>query len=314
MPYVNQWNVSIEHALGLNDSVELDYLGSSSHDLQNRYDSDQCAPTANLYCNPATKPYPQYAGLLTAGYNGNGSYEAFLAKFNHRAGQGLNLRLEYTFSKALTDAFEGAAGMPSQIADCRGCDKGFASFDQRHRVVGSAIYEVPFGKGRRFGSTLPSYATWLFGDWTVTALATFATGFPIFITAPSETASIYIAERPNRICSGSDSSLSGNLRNNGFLDFNPSCFATPAAGYFGNSGRAPLHGPGQEDWDIGIQKDFHLPIDEDAGLEFRAEMFNAFNHAQFTNPSANTGAGPNFGRISGTMPPRLVQMALKLTW
>ncbi len=315
IPYVNQWNLSIEHSITPNDSVELDYLGASSHDLQNRYDSDQCVPTAALFCNPATKPYPRYAGLLTADFNGNSSYEALYAKYYHRIRQGLDFRFEYSLSKVLTDAFEGPnVATSSQIADCRRCDKGYASFDQFQRAVASVVYEVPFGRGREFGAHLPTAVNLLAGDWVVTAIGTFASGFPIFITSPSTTASIYIAERPNRVCNGADGALSGNLRTDGFLDFNTACFVAPGAGYFGNSGRAPLFGPGIDNWDIGLQKQFPVPITEAALVEFRAEMFNAFNHAQFLNPNPNTGAGPNFGRVSATAPPRLIQLAMKLDW
>lgn len=315
VPYVNQWNFSIEHAFGANDSLEVDYLGSSAHRLQNRYDQDQCVPSAALFCSAGTKPYPRYAGLLTADFNGNSSYNAFYAKYKHRVTAGLNFRLEYTFSKVLTDAFEGPnVATSSQIADCRACDKGFASFDQRHRLVASTVYDLPVGRGRKFGSSLPSLVDGFAGGWTVTAITTFATGVPIFITSPSQTASIYVSQRPNRLCDGSDAGLAGNLRGNGLLYFNTSCFAAPAAGYFGNSGRAPFHGPGQNNWDLGIQKEFSLPISEQSRLQFRGEFFNAFNHAQFGTPDANTGDGTRFGRISSAQAPRLIQVALKLLW
>ncbi len=88
VPYVTQWNFSLERAFGADNSVELDYLGSSSHRLQNRFDLDQCVPNAALFCSAASKPYARYAGLLNAEFNGNSSYEAMYAKFNHRAGVG----------------------------------------------------------------------------------------------------------------------------------------------------------------------------------------------------------------------------------
>lgn len=315
VPYVNQWNFSIERALGANNSVEVDYLGSSAHRLQNRYDQDQCIPSATLFCSASTKPYLRYAGLLTADFNGNSSYEALYAKFTHRMSAGLNFRLEYTFSKVLTDAFEGPnVATSSQIARCRACDKGFTSFDQRHRLVASTIYDIPVGHGRRFGAALPSLVDAVAGGWTLTAITTFATGVPIFITSPSETASIYVSQRPIRTCDGNDPSLAGNLRGDGLLYFNTSCYRTPASGFFGNSGRDPLHGPGQNNWDLGIQKDFRMPLTEQSRLQFRGEFFNAFNHAQFTNPDANTGDGAKFGRVSGTQSPRLIQAALKLIW
>ncbi|MGH2507845.1 MAG: carboxypeptidase regulatory-like domain-containing protein, partial [Ktedonobacteraceae bacterium] len=177
----------------------------------------------------------------------------------------------------------------------------------------SVIYDIPFGLRRSYGAHLPRALNAIAGDWTVTAIATMATGFPIFITSPNQTTSIYPNERPNRVCNGADSSLSGNLRTDGFVDFDTSCFVTPAFGYFGNSARAPLFGPGQNNWDIAILKNFPVPLGEAGRLEFRAELFNAFNHAQFNNPNGNTGS-VNFGVISSAQSPRLVQLALKLMW
>ncbi len=177
VPYVTQWNFSLERAFGSDNSVELDYLGSSSHRLQNRYDLDQCVPNATLFCSAGTKPYARYAGLLTAEFNGNSSYEAMYAKFNHRAGSGLNFRLEYTWSKVLTDAFEGPnVATSTQVASCRACDKGLASYDQRHRVVASTIYDIPFGKGRHFGAQVHPAINAIAGEWTITAITTLRNG------------------------------------------------------------------------------------------------------------------------------------------
>src|SRR5581483_6040928 len=237
MPYISQWNLSVQHTFTNNDWVELDYLGSSGHRLQDRYDSDQCVPTAALFCSPATKPFPRYAGLLTADFNGNSSYEAMIARYEHRAAAGLNLRVEYTLAKALTDSWESGGSTQSQIATCRACDKGAASFDARHRVVLSTIYDLPFGRGRSFGKNMAAPLNMIAGGWTVTGITTFASGTPLFLSAPATTASLNITHRPNRLCDGNDSSLLGNLRNDGLVAFNASCFAVPATGFFGNAGR-----------------------------------------------------------------------------
>ena len=85
------------------------------------------------------------------------------------------------------------------------------------------------------------------------------------------------------------------------------------AGYFGNSGATVLNGPGINNWDLGLQKMFAM-AGESAKLNLRAEMFNAWNHTQFQQPNGNAGAGVNFGRISSTLPPRLIQVALQLRW
>ena len=311
MPYISQWNLSIQHTFSNNDLVEADYLGSSGHRLQNRYDSDQCGVTATLFCSPATKPYARYAGLLTADFNGNSSYEAVIAKYEHRAAAGLNLRFEYTFAKALTDGWESGGGSQSQIARCRACDKGATSFDARHRAVISTIYDLPFGRGRAFGRNMAPALDMIAGGWTVTGITAFATGTPIFLSGPATTASLNITHRPNRICDGNDGSLLHNLRSDGLLAFNTACFVVPPTGYFGNAGRDVIYGPGINNWDMGFQKSFPLGS-EQRRLEFRAEMFNAFNHAQFGLPNANAGAAANFGRVASAGPPRLMQMGMKL--
>ncbi len=313
-PYVNQWNLSLQRSIGNNQVVELVYVGSSAHRLQNRFDLAQCRPGVDLRCDPATKPWPRYNGLLTADFNGNSSYNALFAKYHHRMSGGLNLRLEYTFAKTLTDGWESGSSTDEQITICRRCDKGYASFDQQHRFVASTIYELPFGRGRKFGGDMPKALDLAAGGWTLTGITTFASGVPIFLTSPATTASIYVSHRPNRLCDGADRSLAGNLRNNGFVYFRTECFATPPTGFFGNTGRAPLHGPGINNWDVGIEKEFPIPMREQTRLQFRAEMFNAFNHTQFGNPSADTGAGPNFGRVASARAPRLMQLGMKLLW
>ncbi len=101
------------------------------------------------------------------------------------------------------------------------------------------------------------------------------------------------------------------MRPNGLKWFDTSCFAAPSTGYFGNAGRNVIYGPGIHNWDIGIQK--FLPVWETVKTEFRAEMFNAFNHAQFGAPNSSV-VSPTFGLISSARPPRLVQFALRLVF
>jgi len=149
--------------------------------------------------------------------------------------------------------------------------------------------------------------------WSLSAIITFATGQPVILTAPNQTGSAFINPLPNRVCDGRSSHLSDHIRSNGMLWFDPACFPVPPAGYFGNSGATVLNGPGLNAWDLGFEKTFAISR-ETTKLQVRTEMFNAWNHAQFQQPNGNAGAGVNFGRISATLPPRLVQIALKLQW
>ena len=296
-PYSNQWNFSIQHSLSNADVVEAVYLGMSAHHLQNRYEGDQCLVTPDLRCNTAIKPYPRYSSLLTADFNGNSSYHALIARYIHTARGGLSSRFEYTYGKAIDDSFEGGSN-ESQISTCRACDKGPASFDIKHRVVASIIYKLPFGKGP------------LLGGWSVTTIATFSTGAPFDVTAPNTTGFNNITHRANRICDGRSDRFSDNLRSNGLKWFDTGCFTAPLSGYYGNASRNVLYAPGNDNWDIGVEKTFAV-LRESTRLQFRGEMFNAFNHAQFNAPNSLVTA-PNFGTISSAGAPRLVQFALRL--
>src|SRR5262249_30283331 len=106
--YASQWNLSVQHSAGRNDSVEFTYLGSSTHRLPNPVDMGQCRPAANLFCDPGTRPWPRYGLMLYADSAGNSSYEAFIAKYEHRTSLGLNVRVEYTLGKALSDSWQAS--------------------------------------------------------------------------------------------------------------------------------------------------------------------------------------------------------------
>ncbi|MFL6354279.1 MAG: carboxypeptidase-like regulatory domain-containing protein [Bryobacteraceae bacterium] len=307
--YVSQWNLSIQHSFSRSDSVELNYLGSSGHRLPNVSDLSQCRSTRNLFCDPVTRPWPQYRLLLYADSTGNSSYEALIAKYDHNVISGLNLRFEYAFAKALTDTWQSSLTIYNQISDCRSCSKGPATFDVHQSAAASLVWEIPFDRGW----SLPAWAHAAARNWIITAITRFSSGQPVMLTAPNQSGSALINPLPDRVCDGRSDQLSGNIRNNGFLWFNTSCFPVPPVGYFGNSGPAVLYGPGLDNWDIGVQKSFVLPR-EIGTLQLRTELFNAWNHTQFEQPNGNAGAGANFGRISGPRPPRLIQVALKLLW
>jgi hypothetical protein len=303
--YVSQWNFSLQKGLGTHDSIELDYLGSSGHRLLYYTDISQCRPTPDLYCSAANKPWPRYDLIAWFDSSGNSSYEGMIARYHHRITGGLNLRFDYTFAKALTDAWQSSQSTGNQIATCRKCDKGPATFDVKQRAVASAVWEIPYGRGGRHRAIV--------GEWTVTGIATFATGQPVFLTAPNQVGGYLDTPLPNRVCDGRSSALSDNLRNNGFLWFNTACFPVPQVGYFGNSGRTVLYGPGLNNWDISLEKNVFLRPDAER-LQIRVETFNTWNHTQFGEPNGDAGAGANFGRSSTSMPPRLIQVAVKLIW
>jgi hypothetical protein len=231
---------------------------------------------------------------------GNASSNALISRYSHRMARGFNVHFDYTFGKTLSDAWESTGFPRAQIAACRACDKGPATFDVKNRAVAAAVWEIPFGRGR------------VTGGWSLSAITTFATGQPVLLSGPNQTGTLFLNHLPNRVCDGRDSGLSGNIRNNGFLWFNSACFSVPLPGYFGNSGATVLYGPGLNNWDLGVSKVTRLS--DYVRVLFRAEIFNAWNHAQFMQPDGNAADGPNFGRISAARPPRLIQFAAKVLW
>jgi hypothetical protein len=298
--YTSQWNLSIDHRFTRSDSVEVSYLGSSTHRMLVITDLSQCRPTPNRFCGSATRPWPNYNAIYWMTSSGNSSYQALIGRFTRQTSRGLNLHFEYTLGKILSDAWESSLFTRAQITDCRACDKGPATFDVSSRAVASLVWELPYGHGR------------VASGWSVSAITTFATGQPVLLSGPNQTNTLYLNHLPNRVCDGRDSRLSGNIRDNGFVWFDAACFLVPPVGYFGNSGATVLYGPGVNNWDLGVTKLTRLR--ESIVLHFRAELFNAWNHAQFQLPDGNAGDGANFGRISAAQAPRLIQFASKLVW
>lgn len=310
-PYVTQWTFSLQHTLGRNDVLEADYIGNSGHDQQNRYDANQCAVSTNLFCNSKAKPYPQYGYILYSDTNGNMSYNALIVKYQHQFSRGLTVLANYTYSKTLSDSWETAVSTVSQVASCRSCDKGPVSYDIPHQFVVSAIYELPFGRGKAFARDLPKGLDLLVGGWRISDITTLSSGSAFTVISPNNTGSPFTQVRANKFCNGKDSHFDGNLRSNGFVDFNTACFASPAPGYFGTSPRGVLYGPGRDNSDISIVK--QLPVVREMGFELRGEFFNVFNHTNFGMPDNNTG-DVTFGKVSSALDPRIIQVAGRFSW
>ncbi|MGD1155419.1 MAG: carboxypeptidase-like regulatory domain-containing protein [Terriglobia bacterium] len=311
-PYSQQWNLSIQHSLNKNTLVELAYIGSQSRKLPIRWNADDCSEPGSLACNASAMPYSQYSYVFFAANAAFGSYNALTAKFQREFSGGFSFLANYTWSKALTDTMQGGANSPlNQMASCRDCDKGTAGFNIPQRLVAAAVWELPVGTGRRLlRGTSPIWNGFV-GGWTLNAITTFSSGNPFTVNAPNNTAAVLTNFRANRLCNGRAELNNQNLRSNGLYWIDPSCFATPATGFFGDSGANIITGPGLNNWDLGIEKNFQFR--ETWQLQFRTEFFNAWNHAQFENPDSTVGDA-NFGQVTQARDAREIQFGLKLLW
>jgi hypothetical protein len=276
--------------------------------------------------------------LLTNVSEGTSSSHQFQFTVDRRLSHGLQFRVAYTLSKSIDDA-SGFRARSSTLTDPTNprLDRGLADFDATHRLVISPIWQIPFGQ---HGSSLVNKIA---GGWSVAAIASFQSGNPFTIFSNNNSSEsnnfldradvigpvkIFSDPRTIRTFSPDPDGIHGSClggTETGPFWFDPTnldCANVPLFSH-GDSGRNFLRGPGINDWDISILKDFKFT--ESRSLQFQASFFNAFNHVQFFGPSSTEGASgfsSNFGQLtSDTTPstttayyrgPRLVQFALKI--
>ncbi|HEY6385191.1 MAG TPA: carboxypeptidase regulatory-like domain-containing protein [Candidatus Acidoferrum sp.] len=288
-------------------------------------------PAGSYYIPAGTpKPNPALANTWTWFSEGVSSYDALQVDVTRRISQGLSVRGVYTFSKTLDDGDSlnqttagNAPGLVSNPFDLA-ADKGLATFDVRSVGVINAIYELPFGRGKMYASDLEGWKNALVGGCSVASIVTIQSGFPFtpqLSYNPSNTGDTRNPVRPFLNPNFKGSVVLGNPSQ----WFNPAAFIAPPStiGFFGNLGRDTYIGPGLGTWDFSILKDTR--IHERLSVQFRAEIFNILDRANFntpnlivfTPPTATnlTGHSGTAGAISSTSTTaRQVQFGLKLLW
>jgi hypothetical protein len=311
--YIDQWSLAIQHSLNKSTIAEIDYIGSQSRKLPIRWNADDCSVAGSYYCDSSVRPYKQFNYIYEAADEGSSSYNALVAKVQRQFSNGLSFVSNYTWSKVLSNTEQG--GVPVGINErgaCLSCDRGMAGYNAPQRLVASGVWNLPFGRGRQYMNGVSPVLNQIVDGWTLDTIATFSKGNPFTVLAASSTTMDPMTQfRADKLCNGRSSLKNKNVRSNGHYWFDTACFATPAANYFGNSGPNIITGPGVSNWDIGAGK--LIALRESMNLQFRADAFNAFNHAQFLNPDS-TMTDTNFGRITTTGPSREFQLALKVLW
>jgi len=369
---VQQFNVNVERQLPGQIVLTTGYAGSrSSHVLNFGNNINTGAPTAcaggpnavpgyTLGCGPGGAYFPApytlfpFSNVYSINDFGRAHYNALQIKAETKSSKyGLYALVGYTYSRGYDSGYSDGLSTPIGAPDFplpnwRNLDWALSQINLNNSFTASVIYDLPFGKGKRYGSGWNGPTNALLGNWQVTTIQKITSGFPIFIldSNPNSGASLInigtaspagranqianpfvagiVAANPNPQCQilVSNGGLAPNSlgRSPGYY-FNPCAFATPPPGQLGSTSRAPISGPDFVNTDFSVIKRFALPW-ENMGLDFRTEIFNLFNHAQFDTPSAfggGTGADINapshFGKYPSTVNnPRLVQFALKLTF
>ncbi len=275
------------------------------------------------------RPFPQYNGVEYAGQGSFASdYNSLQATLQKRFNGGGTILAAYTWSKLLsnTDTITswletGGTGGIQDWNNLRG-EKSLSSQNVPQHLIVSYVTDLPFGRNQRFLSDVSPFANKVVGGWGVDGVTTLQSGFPINISSSGNGANYYGGGlRPNvvpgckKATSGSAAARVQNGLNGNAGWINPACFTVPAPYTFGNEPRVDptLQADGIANWDFAAYKHTTFGPDQKLGFEFRAEIFNLFNRAQFI-PPANTVGASGFGEISGQGQmnnPRLVQFAGK---
>ncbi len=236
------------------------------------------------------RPYPQYSGVTRiAPAYGNSHYHSVQMQLEKRMSHGLTALISYTIAKNLSDMTN-----PDNVYN-RQAERSYASFDVPQRLSVTATWELPFGKGRRFGTNISRPLDLLAGGWMLSTFQVYQAGFPMAFTLARGTVGAG-SGRPN-VVGDPSSGVSGPIVNRLRNYFNTSAFAQPADFTYGNVSPyiGTVRSPGMNNANLTLSKDFRLV--ERVRLQFRAEMFNVLNHPVFSAPNTSLG-NANFGIIS----------------
>ena len=301
IPMVQQFNLQVQQQVGPATVFSIAYVGNKADHLATGYNYN----TVTLDGGPQL--FPNLGQIVAQFNNGTSHYNSLQTSLNHRYSQGLTLTGSYTWAHNIDDS-DGYLGFyavsPLYAFDTR-INKGNSSLDQRNVFVASALYELPFGKGKMFGSNWNRTLDTIAGGWQINTIVQAETGTPFTVTYPQYGGNYSIRASANGPIP-QPHSISGHW-------FDPTVFFKPALGTDGNIPRNFLHGPGIAQGDVSVFK--NISLTERVKAELRAEAFNVTNTPQFTNPDSNVGDG-SFGQISGTRQysERQLQMAVRFTF
>jgi hypothetical protein len=312
-PRTLSYLLNIQRELSGNVLLEVGYLGTQSRHLESLRAVNEALPGTTPILQRT--PFAEFGRIQLVDASANANYNGLSAKLTKRYSSGLTYLFSYTWSKSIDDAsgirvHNGDTLFP-QNSNCLACERGLSIFNTASRLVGSVLYDIPVGKGRRvdISSRVLNAAA---GGWQLGSIFTYQSGFPLTISANARDTSNIGAgfDRPNAVA-GVDPVLPRDQQTTEHF-FNVKAFAQQVFGTFGNVGRDTMIGPRTLNVDASLIKDFKFT--ETKFLQFRWEMFNALNHPNWGDPNTNFFSS-GFGTIGGTRTAmRQMQFALKLVF
>ncbi|MBZ5663216.1 MAG: TonB-dependent receptor [Acidobacteriia bacterium] len=306
--YVYQWNLQYQRELGTDMAISVGYVGTEGVDLMTLLDLNR------VPYNGTTSAYPSLSDVSFMGTIGRSYYNALQTRLEKRLRRGLQYSLSYTWAHTIDnspDPLDSAEGHKySTIADPTqySRERANSNLDIRHSFVATSIYELPFGKGKQWGTNWSGVVQAIGGGWQVNPIVTFQTGVPFDVTIngiygqnsrPDVTGA---ASAPNHINQWFDTSA-----------YQPPPPGGAGFARSGNSPRNPYHGPGRQYMDFSIFKNF--AVGERVNMQFRTQFYNITNTPQLSQPDGNFSDG-NFGKITNTLldAERQIEFGLRFTF
>lgn len=314
-PTTYNWNLGVQKKLPFETLLDVNYVSTQGRHLLRRPDINQVTPAVQSAAGSSVninslRPYQGFTNINLYESSAASNYHALQVGVTRRYSKSLTYSFAYTWSKVLTDASGQNDGV-ANLLNYRG-ERSHASFDRNHIFTASYVYYLPFFK------TQTGLVGKVLGGWQLSGLIQAQSGAWLTPSITTATGS----RRPDLV--GQVSYLDprkvqtftvvGNQQVTGNFFFDPTpgkIFAAPAVNVYGSSPPNILKGPGRHNWDLSFFK--NIKATEQVNLQFRAEMFNVWNHASFRNPNMNASSR-DFGTISDAGSPRLIQFALKLVF
>jgi len=312
--YIQQYSFGIQRELKRDMVLETTYLGSKGTRLPLNFNINQPTPAAGAI--QGRRPFQPWGAINYRDPVGTSNFHALSVRIERRFTAGLSLLSSWTYSKSIDlgnqPATSGDGDAPIQDMRNLRAERGLSEFDTRHRFINSIVYELPFGKGRKWLSEAGGVPNHIIGGWQVTGILLFQSGRPYTIVTSrdmSNTGAGATGTRPNLV---GDPRIANPTPTQWF---NQAAFSDvlPAGVFaFGNLGSNTMIADGVVNLDLAAFK--NIPLHERAKLQFRAELFNSTNHANFAIPNRQRQGGA-FGTVSGTTNlNRQIQFGMKVVF
>ena len=311
---VTSWHASVQREILTNLLVDIGYVGNRSRDILILGDFNQARPNAagENTSLQARRPIQGFQEIQAAFAGGKGDYNALQLKVERRYSRGLYLLNSFTYSRARDNAsghLEVQNGDNSRV-NYRNLDAEFgrSGYDQPFNNTTSVVWELPFGKGRKFASNMNPVMDGFLGGWRIVGINASTSGVPVNLSySPTAAFSVggTLTYRPN--LTGDPITPNGGARN--YLNPANVVIPTDQTQPFGNAPRNGVRGPSFNQLDLGLHKSIGLQGDSKR-IEARIEAFNLFNHTNFQTPNGNRST-PSFGTITSAFPARQLQLGVK---